>query len=53
MSECYTGLARATMTWRDIPAYRFLEPPSDDLRGYMHLMRHWDDWRDVELTEAA
>ena len=38
----YAALARGQITSREIPAYRFQEPVSTELQGFMPQMQHWD-----------
>jgi beta-glucosidase/6-phospho-beta-glucosidase/beta-galactosidase len=44
-SDVYAALARHHIGSAEIPAYRFLEPVSTELSGFLTQMSHWE-WRE-------
>ncbi len=45
LSDLYAALAAGQITSREIPAYRFQEPVSTELAGFMPQMQHWE-WQE-------
>jgi beta-glucosidase/6-phospho-beta-glucosidase/beta-galactosidase len=42
LSEFYAALASGQITSRELPAFRFQEPVSTELQGFMPQMQHWE-----------
>ena len=53
LSDCYAALAKGEIHWKDLPAYEFQEPLDHQLKGYIRLMSHWTDWREIAAEAAA
>jgi hypothetical protein len=45
LSELYGALARGEITSQDVPAYRFRQPVSTELQGFIPQMQHWE-WQE-------
>ncbi|MBW3624041.1 MAG: hypothetical protein KY468_11595 [Armatimonadetes bacterium] len=44
LSDSFRLLAQGKATSEDLPAYQFLPPVNEQLRGFLPQMSHWD-WR--------
>lgn len=50
LSEIYALLAGGKISSKDIPAYRFLSPLDEQLKGFLVMMRHWQ-WQEFLSDE--